>query len=104
MPTDQTEAPTAVAGGSAMDPPLGVFLAVARLSPDAIVVVAEADGRRQPVWANPGVGRLLGYGPSRLLQDGLEVLAAQALGNGDIAVDSDPALDPLDRLLNDQGG
>ena len=101
--SNHTDVTTVLPGGSAMDPPLGVFLAVARLSPDAIVVVVEAEDGLRPVWANPGVGRLLGYGSSRLLDDGLGVLAAQSLGNGDVVVDALDG-DPLVALLDDQGG
>src|SRR5215212_4728688 len=101
MPDSKPDPTQAPPGRTAIDPPLGVFLAVARLSPDAIIVAAEHDSHRFPVWANPGVAQLLGYSFARLLEGGLAGLAAQTMGEAD---DDASDGDPLQGLLADQGG
>src|SRR3954470_12212977 len=50
-------------------PPLEALLAVARLSPDAILIVREdpEDATREIAWSNPAFDRLLGQPSSHLV-------------------------------------
>ena len=98
---------TALAGS----PPAEVLLAMARLSPNAVVLVArrddESDLSYEIVWANPSFDRLVGCRPGQLVGAPLGALGARLLLAGQDDTADRPvvgAVDAISELLAGGGG
>src|SRR5687768_8779178 len=71
-------------------PPADVLLAMARLSVNAVLLLAERGGggatrRHEIVWANPAFDRLVGSRPGHLFGQPLSALSARLLPLDDVS-------------------